>query len=89
MTASVPCSYSERVSWIEEALRVWEYNFNCQKVVCKPPRSGGSDGVQVCSNKNEIIGNMQKFHVVLTVFLRNICGEPRWLSSKGIPKLNH
>ena len=65
MTASVPCSYSERVLSIEEALRVWEYNFNCQKVVCKPPRSGGSDGVQVCSDKNEIIAYVTKKSQVL------------------------
>lgn len=89
MTASVPCSYSERVSSIEEALRVWEYNFNCQKVVCKPPRSGGSDGVQVCSDKNEIIACMQKFHNAINLErLRNTDIIMQELHRK-FPNINH
>ena len=58
---------SIRVSSEEHAVHVWEAEFGGGEVVCKPPRSGGGDGVQVCSTEEEIRTYMRRFHNALSL----------------------
>ena len=59
--AGIRFTLSERVSSLEEAINVWRIKFLEQPIVCKPARSGGGDGVQVCVSKRDITAYMGKF----------------------------
>ena len=49
-TAGVPHTRSHRISSLHEAICVWRDEFSSAEVVVKPVRSGGCDGVAVCTS---------------------------------------
>ena len=51
---------SVRVSSINQAIRVWQDSFGSNEVVLKPPRSGGCDGIAICSSIVEISEHMNR-----------------------------
>lgn len=70
--SGISSARSRRVSSVNEAISVWQTEFNSKPVVLKPPRSGGCDGVSVCSTILDVTSHFQRhLHVLNLERIRN------------------
>jgi len=52
---------SHRSNSLELALDIWRREFSSNSIVVKPPRSGGSEGVRVCFDEEDITAHFSSF----------------------------
>jgi hypothetical protein len=72
VSAGLDHAKSMRVSSVNEAIYVWKDHFGSGEVVLKPPRSGGCDGIAICSTIVEISHHVeQQLNAINLEKLRN------------------